>query len=879
MLPPIALNSSQHLYAIDHQATSCGKRLISGTKRQIKFRFGFASADKTTGAPCRNAVEEHDVVLLWSPMISGRAIVNCDGQEVYNSVMRGVNMIVDVTWNMRGNHVLRIVAHAASASSKISGSGRQYELFVNGVSYFNFLSVDQLKVKADRSTNSLGLSKRPVKRQSSMFEKGGPHYYDHSGIDRRHSSRELGRQHSEYTLSLDESERSRVSRRKSPPLANIDESETSRLSYDSEMTLPLDQSERSLGRKLNNSSQSNLDGSARSLGIGKQRKIYSMDESERSSRSRDSSRKHSKAHNPTGLDQSDRSRRQKLTKSQSTLLDGSDRSSRSDRRNMRKLRSASNLDESDKSDRSSKNANLRPPPPSVNVYNPADEDRRYRKSVMSTSSEQTQKVTNTCDITSKSKVLQSYTIADNPQQVSCDDDDDDDNSVVTMKRALRTSFVNVAKSLSPPKGNVTIVYTDVQGSTLLWESCPSAMQKAQDIHDTIMRQCYSNHKGYEISTEGDSFNIAFQHPVDALAFALQVQIKLYKADWPREILKHRDGKEDPYLKFNGLRVRFGINHGPTTNQIHRVTGRSIYGGEGVKIAKAMEGLCHGGQILCTIETWKAVGGLAERYLGRPQVMDCGEHVLFEANRTRYSRRIMQIVPNELAFDFFEARGQAEDGAVKDAAMVKGRLFPPLPSKKQLSTCFLNAPYKNGRVVICFVHTVGLGDDDGSENRSHNLLKLSKNLRKQLLRLDPPGYECQEDNGCWMLAFEDVIKAVTFGVNLMASIREGGAKEQLLGSVDCDRMYKIGIVSGPFTSMGPHKTSGLADYFGPIVNRAARVTSGCEPGQLCVGIPLVSGARITPPNFGPSIQVRLLGIKQLKGVSVDVAVYRCSKYDV
>ena len=44
----------------------------------------------------------------------------------------------------------------------------------------------------------------------------------------------------------------------------------------------------------------------------------------------------------------------------------------------------------------------------------------------------------------------------------------------------------------------------------------------------------------------------------------------------------------------------------------------------------------------------------------------------------------------------------------------------------------------------------------------------------------------------------------------------------------------------------------------------------------MGIPLVNGAKIAPPNFGPTIKVRLLGIKQLKGVSVDVAVYRCSE---
>ena len=80
--------------------------------------------------------------------------------------------------------------------------------------------------------------------------------------------------------------------------------------------------------------------------------------------------------------------------------------------------------------------------------------------------------------------------------------------------------MNKAKHMSAPEGKVTIIYTDVQGSTSLWESCPTDMKKSQDIHDMIMRQCYTDHNGYEITTEGDAFNFAFQHPVDALAFAL-----------------------------------------------------------------------------------------------------------------------------------------------------------------------------------------------------------------------------------------------------------------------------------------------------------------------------------------------------------------------
>ncbi|KAL7533230.1 hypothetical protein ACHAWF_004399 [Thalassiosira exigua] len=503
--------------------------------------------------------------------------------------------------------------------------------------------------------------------------------------------------------------------------------------------------------------------------------------------------------------------------------------------------------------------------------------------------------------------------------------DDDDRTMLTMStmatrdQAFKRGALNKAKHLVPPSGDVTIIYTDVQGSTSLWESCPSDMKKAQDIHDDIMRKCYTNHGGYEITTEGDAFNLAFQHPADALAFALQAQIKLYKANWPQGILNHPDGKNDPNLKFRGFRVRFGIHHGPINCQIHEATGRMAYSGEGVKVAKvcsellgpvctnpsflcslrhvhnaltniqkAVEGMCHGGQILATMETWKAVSGMAERYLGRPQILDCGEHFLFETTiqtgaqhttTTRYTRRIIQLVPSELAFDFFEARGRqearAQDGKVvlqlKDASSVKGRLFPPIISKRQLTTSFLNAPYMNGRVTICFVYTVGLRDDDPAR-RARNLGVLGKHVRGRLLGMKPPGYECQEDKGCWMLAFDRMVNAVFFGLQLKTALN--GVKG-LVGNVDVNNMFKVGILSGPFTSMGPHKTTGMADYFGPIVNRAARVASNCKPGQVCVGTVLSPGVTTDPPDFGPQVSVRLQEIKKLKGITIDVAIFDCS----
>jgi len=244
---------------------------------------------------------------------------------------------------------------------------------------------------------------------------------------------------------------------------------------------------------------------------------------------------------------------------------------------------------------------------------------------------------------------------------------------------------------------------------------------------------------------------------------------------------------------------------------------------------------------------------------------------------------MQIVPSELAFDFFEARGRQDvendDGTigyvVKDSSGISGRLFPPLVTKRQLTTCFLNAPYTNGKVTICFVYTKGL-EENGPEVKSKNLVVLSKFVRKQLLHLSPPGYECQEDAGCWMLAFDRMANAVTFGLQLTSGIY---GVNNLEGNVDKVKMFKVGILSGPFTAMGPHKTTGMADYFGPIVNRTARVASACELGQVCVGIALGQGVSADPPDFGKEIKVKLEGIRKLKGITIDVAIFSCSKRQI
>ena len=368
-----------------------------------------------------------------------------------------------------------------------------------------------------------------------------------------------------------------------------------------------------------------------------------------------------------------------------------------------------------------------------------------------------------------------------------------------------------AKTLKVPSGDVTIIYTDVQGSTSLWEAAPLDMKKATDIHDSIMRKCYAEHSGYEITTEGDAFNLAFQHPVDAIGFALKAQLALYSAWWPDGILDHPDGCESEKKMFRGFRVRFGMHHGPTTSRVHTTTGRTTYRGEAVDIAKAIEKISHGGQILTTVETWRAVSGMGEKMLEKPQVIDCGEHLLYDPKKKKGKRRnswrIVQLVPNLLAYDYFEARQVHKDGP---PPQICGRRFPPQLSFGQVSTSFLNAPYAGNKVTIVFVYTDKM-ETATSKERKKNHRTLAKHVRAHLMRLSPPGYECQEDKGSWMLAFDSIENGVKFALDL----KEDVLREELLGEVDSERVFRIGLHWGPFISMGPHTVSGHADYFGPI----------------------------------------------------------------
>lgn len=132
-----------------HEESFCarGRRWLNLTKTiqtlsSFHRRFGFANpealANGETGTACRG--EEHDVTLVWS-ITSGKRLLLVDGQEVHYSNSRG--NVFDFSWTMRGNHVLKVVAHASPPLSSQPGF-RQYNFYVNGQSFFTFPKVFRL---------------------------------------------------------------------------------------------------------------------------------------------------------------------------------------------------------------------------------------------------------------------------------------------------------------------------------------------------------------------------------------------------------------------------------------------------------------------------------------------------------------------------------------------------------------------------------------------------------------------------------------------------------------------------------------------------------------------------------------------------------------
>ncbi len=146
-----------------------------------------------------------------------------------------------------------------------------------------------------------------------------------------------------------------------------------------------------------------------------------------------------------------------------------------------------------------------------------------------------------------------------------------------------------------PAGTVTLVFTDVEGSTrLLQQLGADAYADALAEHRRALREAFVRHDGVEVDTQGDSFFIAFSTAPAALAAAAEAQ---------------------QVLAAGPIRVRMGIHTGTP-----RVTDEG-YVGPDVHRAARIAAAGHGGQILVSSSTASLIEGDSLRDLGEHRLKD------------------------------------------------------------------------------------------------------------------------------------------------------------------------------------------------------------------------------------------------------------------
>ncbi len=153
-------------------------------------------------------------------------------------------------------------------------------------------------------------------------------------------------------------------------------------------------------------------------------------------------------------------------------------------------------------------------------------------------------------------------------------------------------------------GILTFLFTDLEGSTPLWEKYPEIMQEASARHDALLREAFETNGGRVVKTTGDGFHVVFDTPADGLRAAIAGQQAIGKQDWPSQVGR--------------LRVRMGIHSGES-----QARDEDYYGPELNRAARIM-GIGHGGQILLSRVTADL---LRSRLPDSASLKDMGRHRL------------------------------------------------------------------------------------------------------------------------------------------------------------------------------------------------------------------------------------------------------------
>jgi predicted ATPase/class 3 adenylate cyclase len=170
----------------------------------------------------------------------------------------------------------------------------------------------------------------------------------------------------------------------------------------------------------------------------------------------------------------------------------------------------------------------------------------------------------------------------------------------------------------------TLLFTDIVGSTGLWETLPDAMSVALTRHDELMRSAIASCEGVVFKTVGDAFCAAFPTASNAVAAALAAQRALAAESWPNAV---------------SLRVRMGLHSGVCEER------DGDYFGPTVNRVARLAAVAHGSQVIVS----EAIATLTRETLPQDtRLKDLGRHRLKDLTQPEH---VFQLEADDLPTDF------------------------------------------------------------------------------------------------------------------------------------------------------------------------------------------------------------------------------------
>jgi predicted ATPase/class 3 adenylate cyclase len=175
-----------------------------------------------------------------------------------------------------------------------------------------------------------------------------------------------------------------------------------------------------------------------------------------------------------------------------------------------------------------------------------------------------------------------------------------------------------------PSGTVTFLFSDIEGSTRLWEEHPDAMRDCLARHDEMMRAAVAEHDGVIVKTTGDGVHAAFPTAAGGVAAAIDAQRAITMSTWDA---------------IGGLKIRIGVHTGEA-----EIRDGDYYGSALNRAARLMS-VAYGDQIVVSALT---EGLVRDALADGVELVDLGEHRLRDLPAPIH---VFQVAHHELPREF------------------------------------------------------------------------------------------------------------------------------------------------------------------------------------------------------------------------------------